>query len=99
MARQRRVLKGLVLGALSLAAAWLTLTLFPQPLFAYTQRRAGIVLYARTPLPPEAGPILDEVVRRAARSALYDANHTHRVFLCDSSWLFNVLSLKPVGGG
>ena len=82
-----------------MAAAWWLLTLFPQPLFAYTLRRANIVLHARAPLPPQAGPILEEVVRRAALSPLYDANHTHDVFLCDSSWLFNVLSLKPVGGG
>ena len=68
--RARRVALRVGLGGVALAAAWLVMTVHPQPLFAYTLRRANIVLHARAPLPPEAGPILDEVVRRVARSPL-----------------------------
>jgi hypothetical protein len=82
---------GLLLAAA--VGAWLTLVIHPQPLFAYSARRAGVVLHARAPLPPEAGPLLDEVVRRVSRSPLYDPARVHHVFLCDTPSLFAVVTL------
>jgi hypothetical protein len=76
------------LGVVVLGAAWLTLIIHPQPLFAHTLRRANVVLHARNPLPPEAGPILNDVVSRIARSPLYDPARDHEVFLCDTPALF-----------
>jgi hypothetical protein len=98
--RLRRVLVRTGLGAVTLFAAWLALTIHPQPLFAHSLRRANVVLHARAPLPPEAGPILDEVVRGFARSPLYDPGRTHDVFLCDTPALFAffVPYARKVGG-
>jgi hypothetical protein len=76
------------LGIAVLGAGWLTLVIHPQPLFAHTLRRANVILHARSVLPPEAVPILDDVVARIARSPLYDATRDHDVFLCDTPALF-----------
>jgi hypothetical protein len=91
----RRV--GLALAAV--VAGWVALAIHPQPLFAYSAQRANIVLHARTPLPPQTGALLDDVLARVSRSPLYDARRTHHVFLCDSPALFGLFSLHPKVGG
>jgi hypothetical protein len=79
---------------LGLAAVWVALVIHPQPLFAYNLRRQNLQLHARAPLPPEAGPILDEAVRRLSRSPLHDPGQTYDVFLCGSSSLFTLFTLR-----
>src|SRR6476646_10231039 len=86
--RWRRRARRLGIGLAASLAAWLTLVIHPQPLFAYSLARGNVVLHARAPLPPQAGPLLDEVVRRLARSPLHDPTRTHDVFLCDTPSLF-----------
>lgn len=76
----------LVLGILS--AAYLTLVLFPQPLFAYHAQRENVVLHARQPFPPQTAVLLEEIVRRVSLSPFYDRDRTHHVFLCDTTGLF-----------
>ena len=93
--RARRV--GLALAGV--VAGWIALAVHPQPLFAYSARRANVVLHARAPLPPQAEPLLDDVVRRVARSPLYDAARTHHVFLCDTPALFALFALWNRGVG
>ena len=91
-------LAGVTLGAV--IAGWLALAIHPQPLFAYSTQRANVVLHARAPLPAEAGPLIDDVVARVARSPLYDGRRTHHVFLCDTPGLFSLFALwdRKVGG-
>jgi hypothetical protein len=84
---------------LSLMAAWLTLTAYPQPLFAYTLRQDNIVLYARAPLPGEARAILSDARTRLSRSPLYDAAREQHVFLCDSDALYGFLEPRAHGSG
>jgi hypothetical protein len=79
---------------LGAAAVWLALILHPQPLFAYSAQRANVILSTRAPMPPQTGPLLDEVVRRISRSPLYDARRTHHVFLCDTRTLFGFLTVN-----
>jgi hypothetical protein len=88
------------LALVAVAGGWLALLIHPQPLFAYSAQRANIVLHARAPLPPEAGPLLDDVVSRVARSPLYDQGRTHHVFLCDTPGFFGLFALwdRKVGG-
>lgn len=95
----RRLVKRALLTFLGAAAIWFALILHPQPLFAYSAQRANVVLHARAPLPPQAGPLLDEVVRRIARSPLYDARRTHHVFLCDTRALFGFLTVTGYRSG
>jgi hypothetical protein len=98
--RRGRIARRLGLALAAAVAGWLALALHPQPLFASSARRGNVVLYARQPLPPEAGPLLDEVVRRVSRSPLYDPARVHHVFLCDSRALFALFTLwnRKVGG-
>jgi hypothetical protein len=98
--RAVRRTKRVVAAILGVMAAWLALIVHPQPLFAYSAERANVVLHARAPLPPEAAPLLDEVVRRISRSPLYDAHRVHHVFLCDTPALFGFFALWKyrVGG-
>jgi len=89
------------LAVVTVMVAWVGLAIHPQPLFAYSLQRSNVVLHARAPLPPQAGPLLDDVVARIARSPIYDAGRTHHVFLCDSPALFAVFALpwhRNVGG-
>jgi hypothetical protein len=88
-----------VVGAFGVAMAWLGLALHPEPLFAHSAERANIVLHSRKPLPPEASPLLEEVVRRVSRSPLYDPAQRQHVFLCDTPALFGLLTLKIHAGG
>jgi len=95
-----RIARRAVLIVVAVAAAWIGLSIHPQPLFAYNARRANVVLHARQPLPPEAGVLLDEVVRRLALSPLYKPARSHDVFLCDTPALFAMFALwdRRVGG-
>jgi hypothetical protein len=86
-------------GALSPAAAWLALTIYPQPLFAYSQREDNVVRYSRQPLPAEAEPILKDALRRLKRSPLYDSTHEQHAFLCDSESLYSFLGNGTRGSG
>ncbi len=97
--RIARTIARIVSGAFGVAMAWLALALHPEPLFAHSAERANVVLHSRNPLPPETGPLLDEVVRRIARSPLYDPARRHDVFLCDTAALFGLLTLKVHAGG
>ena len=83
-----------------MVAGWVALSVHPQPLFAYSAQRANVVLHARAPLPPQAGQLLDDVVRRVERSPLYDGARTHHVFLCDTPAVFALFALwdRRVGG-
>lgn len=97
--RGRRVARRALLTLLGSAAVWLALILHPQPLFAYSAQRANVVLHTRAPMPPQAGALLDEVVRRISRSPLYDARRTHHVFLCDTRTLFGLLTVTGYRAG
>jgi len=99
-ARWGRIARRLGLTLVAVAAAWLALALHPQPLFASSAQRGNVVLHMRGPLPPQAGPLLDEVVRRVSRSPLYDPARVHHVFLCDTPALFTLFTLwdRKVGG-
>ena len=84
---------------LSLAAAWLALTIHPQPLFAYSLRQDNVVLYARAPFPEAAGPILQDALQRLSRSPLYDPAREQHAFLCDSETLYAFLVPFTHGSG
>ena len=81
-------------------AAYLTLVLFPQPLFAYRAQRENVVLHARRPFPPQTASMLDDIVQRVSRSPFYDRGRIHHVFLCDTAGLFAFFEpFQPRVGG
>jgi len=83
----------------AIALAYAVVLARPQMVFAYEARSDNVVLHARAPLPPQAEPLLEDVVRRVARSPLYDAARTHHVFLCDTPALFALFALWNRGVG
>jgi hypothetical protein len=97
--RWGKVVLRIVAGALPLSAAWLVLTIHPQPLFAYSLRADNIVLYARRPFPPQAEQILKDALSRLRRSPLYDPSREHHAFLCDSDALYAFLVPHTHGSG
>ena len=97
--RGRRLAQRVLLTLLGSAAVWVALIFHPQPLFAYSAQRANVVLHTRAPMPPQAGALLDEVVRRVSQSPLYDARRIHHVFLCDTRALFGFFTIKDYRAG
>src|SRR5262245_49879347 len=65
-----------------------------------SMQRANVVLHARAPFPPQAGPLLDDVLARVTRAPIYDGRRTYHVFLCDSPSLFALFAPwnRRVGG-
>lgn len=72
---------------------------YPQPLFAHSTARGNVVLHARSALPSEAGPLLDDVLSRIRRSPLYEPQRVHHVFLCDTPSLFGLFTLWSYRAG
>lgn len=87
------MVRRLALGLCGAFAGYAALVAYPQPLFAYSAERANVVLHARSPLPAQSGPLLDDVLTRIERSPLYDPQRRHHVFLCDSPALFGLFTL------
>jgi hypothetical protein len=88
--------------ALTLASAfagYTALVAYPQPLFAHSAGRGNVVLHSRSPLPSQAGPLLDDVLGRIRRSPLYEQERIHHVFLCDTPALFGLFTLWSYRAG
>jgi hypothetical protein len=77
---------------LVLSIGWLTLIIYPQPLFAHSLKRGNLVLLARAPLQEDATSILDEVQGRVSRSPLYEPTRPYYVFLCGTPEMFAFLT-------
>lgn len=75
-----------------LAGLYLLLQLFPQPLFPYRVQRGPFLLYSRTPLPPEAGALLDRAAIRLQTSELYHSGIRQQLFLCNSFPLYTLFA-------
>lgn len=80
-----------------LALLYAGLHVFPQVLFAHSVTADGITLYSRTPLPAEAGECIQRAAVLVQKSELAVPGHQERVFVCNSSWLFQFF--KPRAGG
>ncbi len=84
----------------TLAAAYVALLLYPQPLFAYELEHAGIVLHATTPIPDAMRPTLARVRARLERTIVVDPADKYHVFICNEKWLFALFTRTnyQVGG-
>ena len=82
------------------AAAYLVLLAYPQPLFAYQLNHAGITVHATTPIPDAMRTTLDRVRARLDRTPLVDPSQPQRVFICSTPWLFTFFARNNyrVGG-
>jgi hypothetical protein len=84
----RSLRRTVVRAAIALAAAYAVLLVFPEPVFAYSETHGDITFYSRSPLPPGASSIAEDVVSRLSASPLYAAGVRHRVFITDSPFLY-----------
>lgn len=96
----RRLTKRAFLVFLTLAATYVLLLVFPQPLFAHQLEHEGIVLHARRPIPYAMRQTLERVQARLERSPLYDRSQTFHVFICEPQWAFTLFARNNyrVGG-
>jgi hypothetical protein len=73
------------------------LHLWPDPLFPNRVSAAGMTIYSRARLPPEAAECAARAAALIARSELAVPGRNERVFVCDSPWLFHLFN--PVTSG
>jgi len=83
-----------------LAALYLLVLVYPQPLFAHELNHAGIRLHATTPIPDAMRASLERARLRLDRTSLYDPARSTHVFICEPRWLFALFARQNyrVGG-
>jgi hypothetical protein len=88
------------LGTICLGAAYFLLLVYPQPLFAYEIRHAGIVVHATRPIPDTMRRTMERARARLERTALFDPTYVPHVFICEPRWLFALFARTKyrVGG-
>jgi hypothetical protein len=98
--RRFKLLRRSLLTLAAASLAYLALLVYPQPLFAYELRHAGIVLHARHPIPEAMIATLERVRLRLDRSPIGAAAHDAHVFICESQPLFALFARQNyrVGG-
>jgi len=69
-------------------ALYPALMLFPYPFFRHEAHAKNIAVYSDQSISPELFPLLAHVEQRLQRSPLDDPRLQHRVFICNSTWLF-----------
>jgi hypothetical protein len=79
-----RILRRCLFGVAVASVAYVALLAFPQPLFAYELRHAGLTVHADTPIPDSMRATLERVRARLDRSPLYDRTRTPQIFICRS---------------
>jgi hypothetical protein len=98
--RAKPFLRWILRLALAVSVAYGLLLTYPQPLFAYELRDAGMVLHADRPIPEAMRATLQRVRARLDRSAVADPMRGQHVFVCQSRWRFAVFARNNyrVGG-
>ena len=81
------LLRRFTVAIVTVALAYVVLLAYPQPLFAYQLKHAGITVYATTPIPDAMRTTLDRVRARINRSPLIDPARHQQVFICDTPWV------------
>jgi hypothetical protein len=87
-------------GLLAMLAIYALLLTYPQPLFAYELRYAGIALHADRPIPDAMRATLERVRARLDRSPVAEPGRVQDVFICMSRWRFALFARNNyrVGG-
>lgn len=96
----RTIIRRGCVALLGSSALYLVVLAYPQPLFAYEMRHAGIVLHSTQPVPAAMAATLERVRARLDRSPLSAAAGDAHVFICHSRSLFALFARQNyrVGG-
>jgi hypothetical protein len=86
--------------ALPIVVGYALLLTYPEPLFAYELRHAGIALHADRPIPDAMRVTLERVRARLDRSPVAEPGRVQDVFVCMSRWRFALFARSNyrVGG-
>ena len=100
MSYLKRTLGWVWRGLLATIAVYALLLTYPQPLFAYELRYAGIALHADRPIPGAMRATLERVRARLDRSPIAEPGRVQDVFVCMSRWRFALFARNNyrVGG-
>lgn len=79
------------------AVAYLLLLTFPQALFGYSADHGKFRVYAREPMGPEIGAILDAAEERLKSSPIYDGEDRRDIYLTGGFGMYAFLSHKAYG--
>jgi hypothetical protein len=87
-------------GLLAATVTYALLLTYPQPLFAYELRHAGVALHADRPIPDAMQVTLERVRARLDRSPVAEPGRVQDVFICMSRWRFALFARNNyrVGG-
>lgn len=90
------------LGGLALlAVAWILLTAFPKPMFAYRAVYENYRVWSDQPIPEEIVQVLDDVTARLRTSSVHDRAVPIEIFFCNEPWrlwLYGRLFTTQLGG-
>ena len=100
MSYLKRTLGWLGRALLAMLAMYALLLTYPEPLFAYELRYAGIALHADRPIPAAMRATLERVRARLDRSPVAEPGRVQDVFICMSRWRFALFARNNyrVGG-
>lgn len=100
MSDTKRTLSWVWRALLATIAVYALLLTYPQPLFAYELRYAGIALHADRPIPDAMRATLERVRARLDRSPIAEPGRVQDVFICMSRWRFALFARNNyrVGG-
>ncbi len=83
----------------SLAAGYLLLLCFPQPLFAYHLTWSNLTLYCDDPIAANAPAVLQDAQRRLVLCPLYAGRPCENIFLCNHDWRYKFFANRHSGAG
>ena len=92
--RLRRIYKITSTAAATLAAAYVLLLYFPQPLFAYSANYGNITIHSREPVGPEMDTVIAGVNERLKKVSFFNTDRTRQIYLTGGYKMYALLSHK-----
>lgn len=95
-----RIIAFITILTLIIGIIYVGLLCFPDPFFKNKIQRNNITLYSDAPIPDNANKILDQISTLIGKSAIYDKNIKHKIYVCNNVSTFKFFANKNgnVGG-
>ncbi|MEJ1239337.1 hypothetical protein WBG78_14470 [Chryseolinea sp. T2] len=97
VSRLKPILKKTAIVLLSILFVGKMLLWFPQPAFAHKVEYKNFTVYATNPINGDVGKIFDSVIEQIKRSENYNAQYSHRIFLCEPGTFYHQLLFTENG--
>jgi hypothetical protein len=90
----------ITVAAFTFFAAFVTLLIFPEPLFSYSLAAHHLILYSDRPFSRVAAEhVLEIAAGKLAKSPLYKSSEDHSIFVCNARWRQVLFFNKDYGAG